>query len=328
MSETARGGARGLGSILERRATMPSETAFRITFWGVTGSFPRPMTAADLRQTIDADFGGEPLTYGGDTTCVQIEAGDRQLIVDAGTGMQRLSQSLSAKLAAGTSLQGAIFLTHPHLDHVCSLPFFEPLYDAASDFTLYAAPRTLHALEKLGRPEEDLAGVFLPQTLAQMPGLKHAHAIEAGTAIEYGDVRVSTFALNHPGGCLAYRFERRGKSVVIATDHEQPQSPDRPHAEFARGADVLYLDAQYLRAEYDGQVGVAGELPQSRTGWGHTPLEDCFPTAAAANAKRLLLGHHDPRRNDAALREIAKKVRDMPTPCEATLAYQGLSIEL
>jgi ribonuclease BN (tRNA processing enzyme) len=116
--------------------------------------------------------------------------------------------------------------------------------------------------------------------------------------------------------------------VVIATDHEQPSTPDLALAEFARGADVLYLDAQFLRDEYDCRIGIASEAPQSRAGWGHTPLEDCFPTAAKAKVKRLLLGHHDPRRNDAALRAIAEKVRGMPSAFEATLAYQGLTLEL
>lgn len=302
---------------------MPSEPAFQVKFWGVTGSYPRPLTAADI-AAIASNNPAEPLTYGGDTTCVQIDAGPQTLIVDAGTGMQRLNQALAARNPS----RGVIFLTHAHLDHVCSLPFFEPFYDPHAQFTIYGAPRTVQALRKVGEPGASLAGVFFPQTLAQMPGLKAIEMIEAEQVVELGDVRVTAHALNHPGGCLAYRFERGGKRIVIATDHEQPITPDASLAAFAREADLLYLDAQYLREEYDGLVGLNGEPPQSRVGWGHTPLESCIPTADAAGAKRLCLGHHEPRRSDAALRELAARARAFPATCEVTLTYQGLTVEI
>lgn len=306
---------------------MPSETAFRVTFWGVTGSYPRPMTAADLRSAA-ARKGETPWTYGGDTTCVQIEAGEQLLIVDAGTGLQRLGHALTARPTAGDKPRGNLFLTHAHLDHVCALPFFEPFHDADCDFSVRAAAKALDALQAISEGGRPLAGVFFPQCLEHMPGLRRCEPIEAGGSVTLGDVLVSAHGLTHPGGSLAYRFDRGGRRVVIATDHEQPETPDTALAEFARDADLLYLDAQYQRAEYEGQIGVMGEPPRARIGWGHTPLEDCLPTALAARARRLLLGHHDPRRDDAALREIAAKVRAWPAPCEVALAYQGLTIEL
>lgn len=306
---------------------MPSEATFRVTFWGVTGSYPRPLTAADLQRILEHGH-GEPLTYGGDTTCVQIEAGEQILVVDAGTGLQRLSQSLTPALAAGKKFRGVLLLTHAHLDHVCSLPFFEPFHDAGCDFTLHAAPKAIDALRAIGQPGQPLAGVFFPQSLQQMPGLRGCEGIGAGDALTLGDVRIAAHGLTHPGGSLAYRFDRAGKRLVIATDHEQPAAPDEALAEFARDADLLYMDAQYLRAEYEGLIGVAGEAPLARRGWGHTPLEDCLPTAQAARARRLYLGHHDPRRSDAALREIAASVRAMPAACQVALAYQGLSVEV
>lgn len=306
---------------------MPSEPAFRVTFWGVTGSYPRPLTAADV-AALATDTAVAPLTYGGDTTCIQIEAGAETLIVDAGTGMQRLNPWFALCSSTCGPPRGVILLTHAHLDHVCSLPFFEPFYDPQAHFKLYGAPRTVQALRTVGEPGESLAGVFFPQTLAQLPGLKAIEMIEAGQSLAWGDVLVTAHALNHPGGCLAYRFERGGKRVVIATDHEQPIAPDASLAAFARGADLLYQDAQYLRDEYEGLLGVNGEPPQSRVGWGHTPLEDCIPTAEAAGAKRLYLGHHEPRRSDNALRALDARARALPAACEVALAYQGQTVEI
>lgn len=350
-------------------ATMNPATVFRVTYWGVTGSYPRPMSATELQAcwervldqfvvrhgqaTVAAALPSEAqrarlfeqlsdrsvITFGGDTTCIQITAGKQLFIVDAGSGLHRLSQQLGPPIAGGLPWRGTLFLTHPHYDHLCALPFFEPFYDARSEFILRASQRALDALESIGHPTSALAGVFLPQTAEQLPGLKLCAAIEAGESLQCGDVRVSTLALNHPGGSLAYRFDRAGKAIVIATDHEQPESPDRALAEFAQGAELLYMDAQYLRDEYDGLAGVAGDAPQSRVGWGHTPLEDCIPTAIAAGVKRLHLGHHEPRRNDAALHQLAERARHVSATAlrassrevdslQVELAYQGMTVDV
>ena len=65
----------------------------------------------------------------------------------------------------------------------------------------------------------------------------------------------------------------------------------------ATGADLLYRDAQYLRAEYDGLMGIgtSGAIP--RAGWGHSCIEDVIEMATTCGVKRALLGHHDPNRD-------------------------------
>lgn len=343
---------------------MNPAAAFRVTYWGVTGSYPRTTTASDLQDSwewfldqsdelLEADLAGDEqcakllrqfrdrnvITFGGDTTCIQVTAGNQVLIVDAGSGLQRLSQQYGQHGGGGPPWRGRLFLTHAHYDHLCALPFFEPFYDAQSEFILLGSRRALDALTRIGHPSSALAGVFFPQTDEQLPGLKRCEAIEAGESLQCDDVRVSTFALNHPGGSLAYRFDRQGKAVVIATDHEQPETPDRALAEFARGADLLYMDAQYLRDEYDGRIGVAGDAPQPRMGWGHTPLEDCIPTAIAAGVKRLHLGHHEPRRSDAALHQLSERARLLrktelrsskqdEDSLHVELAYQGMVVDV
>ncbi|MDZ4780858.1 MAG: MBL fold metallo-hydrolase [Planctomycetia bacterium] len=336
---------------------MDPAAAFRVTYWGVTGSYPRPQPAgelasslarllgsaiehhgkaaisaalgdpAELERLFAAREGQSPCFFGGDTTCIQITAGDQLFIVDAGTGLRLLSQ----QLASTTGLRGNVFLTHAHFDHLCALPFFEPFYDPTARFLVRGAQRVLAAMERIGHPSSDLSGTFLPQTVDQMPGLMGCAAIEAGESLRCGDVTVTTFALTHPGGSLAYRFERAGKSIVIATDHEQPETPDLTLAKFALGADLLYMDAQYLQREYTGETGIGDDAPQARIGWGHTPIEACLPTAIAAGVKRLDLGHHEPRRSDAMLRDLDAYASRLPTAggsLRVGLAYQGLTVDV
>ena len=56
---------------------------------------------------------------------------------------------------------------------------------------------------------------------------------------------MTTRWLNHPQGCLGYRLDTPGGSVVFATDNE-PGVPefDENLRQLAAGADVLICDAQ------------------------------------------------------------------------------------
>jgi len=79
----------------------------RIHLCGVRGSTPAP--------------GAEFVRYGGHTSCVAIapDSGAPRLILDAGTGLRRVTGLLRGEPFAGT-----IILTHLHWDHVHGLPFF------------------------------------------------------------------------------------------------------------------------------------------------------------------------------------------------------------
>ena len=81
----------------------------RVTFCGVRGSTPVA--------------GPEFARVGGHTSCVAISTGDDRptLVLDAGTGLQRLAREFGDAPFAGT-----ILLTHLHWDHVQGLPFFPP----------------------------------------------------------------------------------------------------------------------------------------------------------------------------------------------------------
>ncbi|RBP47149.1 MBL fold metallo-hydrolase [Arenicella xantha] len=125
-----------------------------------------------------------------------------------------------------------------------------------------------------------------------------------------GKTKIQAFEVFHPDPCLAYRIEHNGKVFVYCTDHElrhgpNPEYPpqvesvdaERRLREFAKDADVVYRDGQFLRAEYDGDKSLDSGIGTARRDWGHSCIEDVVEMAQACNIRRTYIGHHDPSRS-------------------------------
>ena len=68
------------------------------------------------------------MRYGGNTSCIEYRCGDDIIILDAGTGLRALGQSL-LKEFKNKPLNLTLLLTHTHWDHIQGLPFFGPIYN-------------------------------------------------------------------------------------------------------------------------------------------------------------------------------------------------------
>lgn len=273
---------------------------FSIRFWGVRGSIASPGPSTQL--------------VGGNTSCVEVRCGDTTLILDAGTGLRGLGDELMKTGARDVHL----LLSHLHWDHIQGLPFFVPLYSPRTNLAVYGPRAADHSLEQvLGR--QMTAPVF-PVELSAAPAQLAALEIGDGSRFRIGDVQVRVARLHHPGGVLAYRVDYAGHALVYATDTEHASSVDPALVELARGANVLIYDAQYTPDEYYGRAGPA------KIGWGHSTYEEGVKVAHAAGVGRLVLFHHDPRRSDAEVAEIAALARqEFP---DTVAAREGMSLSM
>ncbi len=277
----------------------------RIRFWGVRGSCAVP--------------GPETVEVGGNTSCVEVRCGKKLVILDGGTGMRLLGQSLLPEMP----LEACVFFSHVHWDHIQGFPYFTPAFVRGNTFHLYGGNNVSRTLE------ETLAGQMdypsFPVHLTEMGARMSFNDLYEGQVVELESegkpIKISNVRGNHPNGVFAYRIEYDGHAVMYATDTEHYSVVDPKLRRLARNADVLIYDAMYLPEEYTGE---AGGMP--KTGWGHSTYEHAVLLARDAGVKRLVLFHHDPAQNDADVAEKERRARAIFPACEA--AREGLVIDL
>ena len=263
----------------------------RVTLWGTRGSLAVP--------------GPETVRYGGNTSCVEVRGnGNALLVLDAGTGIQRLG----AKLRGGGK-RIDLLLTHLHMDHIQGLGFFEPLYERGREIHIWGPPSpTLDLRTRLARY---LSPPLFPIRLRDLPCRLTLHNVPP-ERFEVGGLEVEAELVCHPGTTVGYRISEGIRSVAYLPDHEPAlgvcEFPGEPEwtsgFNLAAGADLLIHDAQYTTEEY-----------QKRVGWGHSAIRDAVAFATLAGARRFVPFHHDPTHDDAMLDCIDSAVRtsgDLP----------------
>jgi len=292
-----------------------------------------PLKSRTITSYADRFQAPEPRVYGGWTTCVRIETGDGyDIVLDCGSGFRNCARDLQTKWAARPERHLYIFGSHSHLDHTEGFDQAAVCFDPRNHLHIHGNHQFLRALDyNLGIFSRQVAraaqGVQTPIFFGIMPAKFSACEIGSGSAIEdheaaplnsvfldvktpiqLGATTITAFEVFHPAPCLAYRIEHGGRVFVFCTDHElQHGDPARPDVRrsldaearliaHATGADLMYRDGQYLRAEYDGLKGIGESGAISRVGWGHSCIEDVVDMARQCGIRQTLIGHHDPNR--------------------------------
>jgi phosphoribosyl 1,2-cyclic phosphodiesterase len=249
-----------------------------VRFLGVRGSLATP--------------GASTAIVGGNTACVEVMAGDTRIVLDAGSGLRGLGESLVARGPTETT----ILLSHLHWDHIQGLPFFVPLYIPGNRIDIMSGPNGVMPLEAALR--RVMTAPFFPVELDEVATQLRPRELRANQTFGIGPVTCIAAKLNHPDPVYGYRLELGQRSIVYATDTEHYACVDPTLRKLAAGADVLVYDAQYTPEEYPGKVG-----------WGHSTWTAAVELARAAGVKQLVLFHHDPRRTDAQVADLEARAR-------------------
>ncbi|OAP39811.1 MBL fold metallo-hydrolase [Sinorhizobium glycinis] len=257
------------------------DDTFRVKFWGVRGSLPVS--------------GEQFLRYGGNTPCIEVRCGAEVLIFDAGSGLREAGLSL---MSEGVS-EFDVFFTHTHYDHIIGLPYFKPIYRCSSAVRfwsghLHGKMSTAEMINEFMRPPWFPVGPGICQASLDTVDFRPGETLSPRK-----DVSIRTMSLVHPGGCVGYRVDWRGRAVVLIYDTEhEPGILDPELLEFIAGADLLVYDCTYLESEM-----------AAYRGYGHSTGMHGSRLAMAASIPRLAMFHHDPSRTDAALAAMEQEVQ-------------------
>ena len=281
----------------------------KVKFWGVRGSIASP--------------GPKTVRYGGNTTCIEIRTDNDELIIlDAGTGIFPLSQTLLAEMPVTAN----VLISHSHWDHIQGLPFFVPNFIPGNVLRLHGGfdPVSGKGIEQVMAVQ--LQYSYFPVREAEMKARIEYITLTPEQPFQIGSAKVTPFLLNHPVIDFGYLIEANGKSLFFTGDHEPPyniyQAADDGYAEYQafvdekaksiqdaiQGVDVLIADSSYTDAEYPQKVG-----------WGHGTFSSSIRVAYAAGAKVLFCTHHEPTRSDDALEIAFQSALDSNIPISASM---------
>jgi len=272
--------------------------SFTLKFWGVRGSIACP----------SKDF----VEFGGNTSCLEVNAGGNQIILDAGTGIRNLGDSnVRANIKNST-----ILFSHTHWDHITGFPFFAPAFNPDTKLKLMAGhlgkEGGLHKVlsEYMGNP------VFPVPVDALRSNISFTD-FEVGQPFKLkNNVLVKTTELNHPGGATGYRIEFKGKKICYVTDTEHtPGKLDENILELIENADLVVYDSTYTEEEFANKIG-----------WGHSTWEEGARLVQEAGAKSLAIFHHAPEHLDSFMQKLEQEAKNR---CPNTfVARESMSIQI
>lgn len=292
----------------------------KVRFWGVRGSYPTP--------------GAGTIKYGGNTASVEVRAGDRTILLDAGTGIIPLGRELARTKRASEIV---LLFSHMHHDHTQGFPFFVPAYLPNAKLHIFGPDGTHESMKNV--LERNQSSETFPLGLRDMASFKDIQAVRESQVIVWDEdgIRLAESAVGvsneavvirihksyaHPGSVYVYRISWRGTSVVYATDTEGYVGTDRKLVQFAKDADVLIHDAQYLEEHYRGQlVG----FPATQ-GFGHSTVTMACEVALASESGQLVLFHHDPSYTDEMVAGMETSAKSLFA--DSVAAYEGLEFTL
>ena len=263
----------------------------RVHFCGVRGSSP----------AAGVDF----VRYGGHTACLALAHDGTPaptLILDAGTGIQRVPSLLD-----GAGFAGTILLTHLHWDHVLGLPFFASADrpDARTEVILPEQPDGRDAESVL---EAIMSPPYYPIVPSELGGDWTFSSLAPGRhQVEGFDVLARE--IPHKGGrTFGYRVSDGRSAIAYMPDHcptafgfgdDGLGEYHEAALELAQDVDVLVHDAQLFPP-----------VPSKFAYFGHAVTDYAVALAGRAGAGTAALFHHRPDRTDEQLDALARRFAD------------------
>ena len=227
-------------------------------------------------------------TFGGATSSILLRMSGETFVLDAGSGMIRLAAALRAN-----EKHINLLISHPHADHLIGFGMGAIHFNEEYSFDIY------------GKTREDkdvkahLETLFNPPLWPVGPdGLKTKFSYhDLADEFMIGKVKVSCLEGNHPGGGTIYKLEGDA-TVVYATDCTLTEDLAPKLIQFAKNADVLFIDGQFSDEEW-----------KTKSSFGHNSWNMAAEAGLKAGAGKTVIIHHDPGHDDRELLAAEQEAR-------------------
>lgn len=304
------------------------------------------LVSADIEpfgeDRLDIFFCGtaSPMGAGQAQQCIAVLAGDHFFIVDSGA---RSTQNVTNAGLPVERLDG-VLLTHFHSDHIASLGELHLaswVRGRPQQLSVYGGPGIEQVVDGFNMAygqdytyRTDHHGEdYVPSATAGLTAVK-IEAPETGMKVifEEGDLKISIFKVVHEPirPAYGYRFDYRGRSVVISGDTSKTASVTAA----ARDADVLVhevLQPHLVRltatALQNGALADLAKVLIDTLDYHTTPIE-AAEVANDANAELLVFTHYAPVPRNALMREIFMRGVDDVREDGLLMAVDGTHIIL
>jgi len=294
----------------------------RVRFWGTRGSIPVAASGRSIREKIaqalrlaeGRRFGTKqeleqfidevipfPVRhgYGGDTSCIQIEAGDEYILLDMGSGLRRFGQQVMAEHGPDRPQEYHFFMSHMHWDHIMGLPFFPPIYIPGNTIHVYGGhPPPMMEAAFLRQQSNPCFPVYWDQLGARIIFTQ----LETDRTHEINGLSIRLTDQSHHGGSFGFRFERGGKVLVYSTDTEHKLEDDaqtEAAISFFKDADLVIYDAMYSLAD----------MATVKEDWGHSSNVVGVDLCLRAGVKHYCMFHQEPAYDDDMIHTSLNETR-------------------
>jgi phosphoribosyl 1,2-cyclic phosphodiesterase len=318
-----------------------------IRFWGTRGSLPVAVKGDAVREKLvealmaangrsfsgvdevrafvdeELDFAAAQ-TYGGATSCVEIDAGGEEFIVcDMGSGLREFGVDAMRRCAEGHARTYHFFLSHLHWDHIMGFPFLYPSFDPGATIVIHAGHAD--AEQALRRQQEEIS---FPVPFDWLKAAISFRTLAPGNEYRIGACEVSLIEQQHSHKSYGYRFrDQEGKVAIYSTDSEHKIEQMDDEAEtvaFFADADLAICDTMYSLAD----------TVSMKEDWGHSSNIVAIDLCHEAQVKRLALFHHEPTYSDRDIQRMHREsiryeeISRTDTPLDVICSYDGLRLTI
>lgn len=288
-----------------------------VRIWGVRSSIPAPITAAAYKDRLqqalkiglqswrenplasaDSVFKELPpaLTElrGGETLCVEVQAGELRLICDLGTGARPLGYDLMVRKVHGDL---HLFLSSLEWAYIQGWPFFIPGYLASNTAHFYSAGADLEA----GMVRQQNLEHFPVEFRDPMHSKKVFEPCLSGQSFTLANARLTLHAL--PNGSQCLRLEHAAESLGYLAN---------PTGLSLADCTAHFRKVHTLLLGFPTRPEEAGEFVQAAVSW-----------ARSCQVKQLVFMHYHPAQDESLLAELEATARSRAGEMVVAFSAEG-----